>query len=205
MRFYHGACSTTKLKKIDKLTDVLDTGFGANIGSIFNTHWPYFLDNGAFTEDFDEDDWIKALDKVKDKDNEPDFVVLPDSFDNPTETVEMNREYVNECRKRGLSYYVVAQKPMVAWRPIKEALDLDADGVFVGGSWGWKQRKTEKIVELAHKNGLEVHIGMPKDYYWAYLTGADSMDSTNVARNDSFEKISQVEEDIKSQESLGSF
>lgn len=204
MKFYHGNATKPKMKTIRSITTELTHGVELSPGRLYDikNDESWFFDNGAFTEDFNEQVWVESLEKIKRFDNEPDFVVLPDDFDNPHGTVRRAYRYVHEAEKRNLDYYFVAQKAMTAGRAVHEALSLDAEGIFVGGSWDWKHRTTEEIVELAHKNGLKVHIGMPTDYYWAYLTGADSMDSVSIVRNQNWDRLRNLEENIKNQTNI---
>lgn len=199
MRFYHGGLTRPKLQKIRKASSIFTHGYEMTPSRYYDisqgTAW--ILDNGAFTSDFNPPEWISVLEDIEDYDNKPDFVVLPDKFDDPEKTIERSKRWVSEPRKRNLDYYFVAQKPMKPSKVIEKAEELDADGVFVGGSDDWKKKNTAEIVRLAHKKGLEVHIGMPDDYVWAYRTGADSMDSTSIARNRSWERLKEVDEKLR--------
>lgn len=49
---------------------------------------------------------------------------------------------------------------------------------------------------------MKAHIGMPGDYYWAYKTDADSMDSVTVARHEDYERIESLENAIKQQTNI---
>lgn len=199
MRFYHANATQKELEKMREMSSKIKHGIEATPKTCHRRKDKWFLDNGAFTDDFNKESWIKTLDKCKGYDNKPDFVVLPDVFDKPVETIKRNWEYVEEVRKRGLDYYCVAQKPMKPDTAVQLALGLEADGIFVGGSWNWKQKTTSKIVDSAHKHGLKVHIGMPKDYFWAYKTGADSMDSANIVRNQNYKDIKELEDRLRTQ------
>jgi len=203
--FYHANATVKELEKMRQKSCRLKHGIEATPNTCYRRKDKWFLDNGAFTQDFDPEDWINTLDKCKEYKNKPDFVVLPDVFDDPVETIKRNWKYVEEARNRNLNYYSVAQKPMTANTAVQLALSLDADGVFVGGSWNWKQKTTSKIVDFAHKHGLKVHIGMPKDYFWAYQTGANSMDSSNIVRNQNYFLIQRIEDIIRTQSCVFDF
>ena len=200
--FYHGGASRPVLENIREACPSLTHGNGFTPSYYYDREHPYFLDNGAFTSDFNPEKWKEMLDEVLKFDSNPDFVVLPDVFDNPQKTFDRARKYVIEVQKRDMPYYYVAQKPESAFQAIHKAIELGADGVFIGGSWDWKQREAPKIINLAHENGLKAHIGMPNDYYWAYTTGADSMDSVTIGRNEDYNRARNLENKINSQKSL---
>jgi hypothetical protein len=54
------------------------------------------------------------------------------------------------------------------------------DGIFVGGTLGWKLRTGDAWVRFAHARGLPVHVGRvgtARRVGWARRIGADSIDS----------------------------
>lgn len=199
VKFYHGGASRPVLQNIREACPSLVHGNGwapGKKGLVLDRDHPYFLDNGAFTSSFNEEEWIEMLDKVENFDSEPDFVVLPDVFNNPKKTFERAKKYYREVQKRGFDYFYVAQKPEEPFQAVHKAIELDADGVFIGGDWDWKLANSQSIVELGHKYNLRVHIGMPKNYYWAYQTGADSMDSVTCARHEDYNRMRRLEDKI---------
>lgn len=202
MKFYHGGASRPVLKRIREICPSLTHGNGWTPNQFYEREHCYFLDNGAYTSDFNSEEWISMLDEAEGFNSQPDFVVLPDVFNDPKATFERARNHVVEVQKRGFDYYYAAQKPESAGRAVYKAIELGADGVFIGGSWDWKSRTALDIVNFAHENGLKAHIGKPGDYYWGYQTGADSMDSVSVGRNESYNRIRNLENKINSQRSL---
>ena len=200
--FYHGGASNPTLRKIRKACPEIKHGNGWTPNQFYEREHPYFLDNGAFTGDFNSDEWINMLERVAKFKNKPDFVVLPDKLNNPSKTWERSKKYVFEVIKRNLPFYYVAQKPESYFQAVHKAVELDADGVFVGGDWAWKQRESSKIVDYAHDNGLKVHIGMPGNYFFPYIIGADSMDSVSVGRNESYCRVRSLSNMINMQKNV---
>lgn len=200
IKFYHGSASRKKLEKIESICKNFETGIGLLPKKLFNTDYPYFLDNGAYSGNFEETSWRETLDLIDRKHPEPDFVVLPDKFNRPIKTFCRSQKYRWDVKEYDFDYYYVVQKPYRFDRSNKTAIDraieLGAEGVFIGGSWQWKRQNAKEIVELAHKNNLNAHIGMPKNYLWAYNTGADSMDTSNIARNRNYQALKLLEKNI---------
>jgi hypothetical protein len=66
--------------------------------------------------------------------------------------------------------------------------------IFVGGSVDWKWKTVEQWVEFAHSNDKKIHVGrvgtLDKLLYCESL-GVDSVDSSNFARNDSWDVIKE--------------
>jgi len=66
--------------------------------------------------------------------------------------------------------------------------------LFVGGSVEWKWETAKEWVEFAHSKDMQCHIGRVgrlEQLKMAYEYGADSVDSTNFARNESWDIIEQ--------------
>lgn len=199
MKFYHGGANDRVLDNIREECPSLTHGNGwkpGKKGKVLDREHPYFLDNGAFTSAFNEKEWISDLEKMKEFDSEPDFVVLPDVFNDAEATPKRHLKYVDIAKKFGWSYYYVAQPPFQPEKTIRRAVELDADGIFLGGSWNKKSVAGDYIDE-AKAEGLKFHIGMPKDYYWAWTTGADSMDSVTIGRNEDYERVRSLHRRIK--------
>lgn len=64
--------------------------------------------------------------------------------------------------------------------------------IFVGGSVDWKWKTVKQWVEFAHDNDKKIHVGrvgtLDKLLYCESI-GVDSVDSSNFARNDSWDVI----------------
>jgi hypothetical protein len=210
MKFYHGSTSPEFLRKARKVADVFTHGFEFTPKErILSTDEDFFLDNGAFTDDFNQDKWISTMEKFSQRKNEPDFVVLPDTFDDPMATFMKAQKYRWKVSEFEFDYYYAVQKPKRFERDNKTAIhranEISADGIFIGGSWDWKKENASELVDLAHDEGLKAHIGMPKNIFWAWNTGADSLDTTNISRNKDFRTLRAVNSKIKQQSHLVDF
>jgi hypothetical protein len=77
--------------------------------------------------------------------------------------------------------------------------DVAADGIFVGGPWRWKRAHGEEIVRRAHEEGIPVHLGNPgskEGLVWARRAGFDSVDTTSIFQNQTFDWLEALEEDL---------
>lgn len=102
MRIYMGGTTRPKLRKARQLAP----------SHVFGVTWtpsdrrlnqiPFFVDNGAFTSSFDPDEWTSLLDKLEDYSYGPDFVVLPDEYNDAEGTMERHRKWAPEVLDRGL-------------------------------------------------------------------------------------------------------
>ena len=80
-------------------------------------------------------------------------------------------------------------------------------GIFVGGgdNVSWKWRTLPKWVQLAHKNGLKCHagrVGNVRGYMAASAMGVDSVDGSNLMRNERLEEIERFRKIERQQEHL---
>jgi hypothetical protein len=157
---------------------------------------PFFVDNGAFTSSFDPDEWISLLDKVGGYNYGPDFVVLPDVYNDAEGTLKRHREYASEVTKRGLPPAAVIQPGLPVETQTELAARIGAQFAFVGGETRWKRAHGHEIVECAHERGLAVHIGRPdgeNGLPWAYKIGADSADTSTIDQNGYWHYLEKLE------------
>lgn len=196
------------LEKIEKISPSFEHGNGwtpGEEGKLYDRpERAYFMDNGAFTSSFDEAEWIQGLEKMAGFESSPDFVVLPDVFDDPEATWRRHRKYVDIVEAFGFDHYYVAQKGSRPDEVVEKAVRLGCSGIFIGGSWH-KPRILPGFLEAARKEDLLVHIGMPGDLLWAARSGADSMDTVSIARNQSWERLRSLERSLNSQKSMASY
>ena len=159
--------------------------------------WPFFIDNGVWSDSFDRSEWVGLLDTVDDKmDHPPDFVVLPDSFNDAAGTLELHRQHVREVVDRGFRPAPVIQPGMPVSSQIAIADGVGADVVFVGGECRWQRAHGSEIVDEAHSRDMRVHIGNPGSadgLVWAYRTGFDSVDTSSILQNQYFHWLEQLE------------
>lgn len=196
MRLYHGQTSPSAVKRARETAPSHVHGACWVPGYMTPHDWPYFLDNGAFTDGFDEGDWLDLLDEVVDMPYLPDFVVLPDELNDAEATLEQHRRYIHEVQDRGLLPAPVMQPGL----PIQTQLSLhdrlDVRTVFVGGACRWQRAHAAEIIDTAHELGLRVHIGNPgsKQSFVRYARlGVDSMDTTTIVQSDNWDWLEAVE------------
>jgi len=168
---------------------------------------PFFVDNGAFTSSFDPDEWIALLDKLEDYNYGPDFVVLPDEYNDAEGTMARHREWAPEVLDRGLPPAAVIQPGMPVETQVGLADKIGADFVFVGGETRWKRAHGYEIVDEAHARDMAVHIGRPDGedgLPWAYEIGADSADTSSIDQNGYWHYLERLEGATQDHSSGGS-
>lgn len=168
---------------------------------------PWAFDNGAYTAfrkgtKLDERKFVKQYARILDL-SPPDFAVVPDIVGGGFASLQFSLSHVDtmwwECPS-----YLAVQDGMTL-QDVKPILRF-FDGIFVGGtctsntrgnhthlppqkgrSRGWKWDTAAGWIRLAHEHGMKCHIGKVgtwHDIIHAYHLGADSIDSTSWAVND---------------------
>jgi len=197
MRVYMGGTTRNKLRKARQLAP----------SHVFGVTWtpsdrrlnqiPFFVDNGAFTSSFDPDEWTTLLDQLEAYNYGPDFVVLPDVYNDAAGTMERHRKWVSEVTDRSLTPAAVIQPGMAIETQITLADRIGAAFVFVGGETRWKRAHGHEIVQSAHESDLAVHIGRPDGedgLPWAYKIGADSADTSTIDQNGYWHYLERLED-----------
>lgn len=158
---------------------------------------PYFIDNGAFSVGFDRDEWLSLLDDVDEKmPHPPDFVVLPDVYNDAEKTVESHRIHAHDVLDRGFRPGFVLQPGLPVQTQVRLADGLGADTLFVGGECRWQRAHGAEIVKTAHDHGIRVHIGNPGSadgLVWAYRVGFDSVDTSSILQNQYWHWLERLE------------
>jgi hypothetical protein len=214
VKIYLGGASKDDLRKAREIAPSHEYGntWSPNELNVRNERW--IGDNGAYSawlndERWDAKAWKGMLDKayrnVGSGLPEPDFVVLPDKVGDAEATYRRSEKWLSEV-PGGWSYYFAVQDGMRVKHACRFAHDLGAGGVFVGGTKSWKARNAETIVAEAHKQGLKAHIARPmlpkpheafdgnKGLRWCERIGADSVDTTTIARNASWRHLRDLEQ-----------
>lgn len=197
MIIYHGNPNLSDIESAREAAPRFDHRAEYDIESFrLNTGLPYLLDNGAFKCYTDNRPWdatlfIRRLNQIPQKDHDPDFVVLPDVVTDPRSTYRRGREWAPWIDHPTL---YPCQDGVSPERACDIAAELDADGLFIGGTIDWKRENAASFVETGHAAGLHVHIGRPTDFKWAENTGADSIDTTTFVRNQSWHRLRELEE-----------
>jgi hypothetical protein len=138
------------------------------------------------------------LDSVSQFPDDPDFVILPDKFDNWEKTKERAIGWYETVEEYGYEYYLVGQPP-AGKREIEYMADrVNASGIFLGGSSKkWKLETASKI------DSYPVHIGNPglgSNLKYA-MKVADSVDTTSIVVNGYYHHLERLEEET----SLGDY
>lgn len=204
MKIYHGSPSPTKFETAREHAPSYTHGAQWAPQKMTDHDWPYFLDNGAFRahingEPWDVDTFVKRLNELSAMPRPPDFVVLPDVVTDPKATVRRGRIWAQRI-DWPLAFAV--QNGISPERAVDVATELGCTHLFVGGTPEWKRRNAEAFVTASHAAGLKCHIGRPNNLQWAEQTGADSVDTTTIVRNESYSLLDQLEAEQSLQQYL---
>lgn len=191
MKIYHGHASPTDLQSCRDAAPGYEHGVGwSDPDRMVIRDEAFFADNGAYTG-FEPATFIEILDTVSRQPQEPDFIVLPDKLDDWEQTVERHRGWFEVVDDYGYDYYIVGQPPATDNQILSLAFELDASGVFLGGSnTRWKFDIAKKI------DCMPVHIGSPglgPNLIHAARV-ADSIDTTSIVVNDYYHHLEQLEQ-----------
>jgi hypothetical protein len=200
MRLYYTGGSPDNLRKAREHAPSHSHGYGWTPKKMTPHDGHYFVDNGAYTHDFDPDEYRETLDRaLTEMPRSPDFFVLPDVYGAAEATIQRHREWLYN-RKLPVSSgqcmrYWVLQPGM----EIEEqfAAIEGCQGVFVGGPKRWKRAHGAKIVELADEHDLRTHVGNPggaDGLEWAYRCGFNSCDTTSIFQNQYWHYLDRLED-----------
>lgn len=158
-------------------------------------HCRYACDNGVYAayqkkRYWDEDmevDYFRMLDKLP-KEKPPLFVILPDVVADWNATLALAQIYLPLLRDRGLPSAIALQDGC----DFQEAMRLNTEAIFVGGSTEWKLANIENAVRYFKPVGRWVHIGRvntAKRLSLCLRAGVDSCDGTGL--NKHFDRMIQ--------------
>jgi hypothetical protein len=205
MRLYMGDGSTQALAKCREQAPAHAFGrVWTPAARRFGT--PYIVDNGVYQaamsgEEWDADAWHDLLDLVAEHPWPPDFVVLPDAYNDAEATWARHREHVDAVLERDLRPAAVLQPGMDEQTQVRLADELGAGVVFVGGENRWKRAVGDDIVRTAHERELAVHIGnpgLPGGLRWAQRIGADSVDTASIVGSEAYHHLDELESPLSS-------
>lgn len=203
---YHTCASQPDIDRARRLAPSLEHGVGAIPARLSHGDAPWFLDNGAYSGQFDEEEFSEALERAASFDRQPDFVVVPDSPGDPEATRERVDGWTDRILDHGLTAYGVIQPGRLADQFAN--LSSDVEGVLVGGAGGanasqdWRRSPTgvgrpriDLVTDLAHERDLAVHVGRPGANlsWWVHETDIDSFDTASVVRNGYWHRLRRVE------------
>jgi hypothetical protein len=189
MRLYYTGASPDNLRKAREHAPSHSHGFGWTPAKMTPHDAPYFIDNGAYTGDFDADAYYDTLNRaLVEMPSAPDFFVLPDVYGDAAATAERHRDWLYERKLPVGSGEVMRYWVLQPGRPIAEQFDAieGCQGVFVGGPKRWKRAYGAEIAAEAESRGLRSHVGNPggrDGLVWAYRAGFDSCDTTSIFQN----------------------
>jgi len=156
----------------------------------------YAVDNGAYScfvngREWDGDDYERYLSKMLSK-GTPDFIVTPDKVAQGLDSFLFSIVWNKRLREAhpSIKQYLAVQDGMTP-ENVERGISI-WDGIFVGGSLEWKYRTAEAWVVFAHQHGKPCHIGRVGTWdkiVWAMRIGADSIDSSSWALNNSWHHI----------------
>jgi hypothetical protein len=158
---------------------------------------PYYaIDNGAYSAWVNGQEWspepfLRLMEKCWSSGKLPDFVVVPDIVAGGVSSLKRSLDWIPDLRAiGGTAFYLAVQDGMTP-DDIRPVLPL-FDGLFIGGTMEWKLSTGADWVQLAHENGKPCHIGRVGTWpriMWAQNIGADSIDSSSWAQNDSYHHL----------------
>lgn len=135
-------------------------------------------DNGAFSDNFNEEKWWKFL-----KDNAHAagsclFAVAPDVVADAQATLDRSAKWLPKIRALGYPAAFVAQDGQESLEVPWDSFDV----LFIGGSTEWKLGPhARRLVADAKSRGKWVHMGRvnsERRYRYAHSIGCDSVDGT---------------------------
>jgi len=191
---YHGHAMGGMVEKMQEVAPSFR--HGSLFTDQFKHHeYPYLIDNGAFGaykngEEWDQEHFERMLENAANMPTEPDGVILPDVVGYAEETYSRASQWASRIE---YPVYFPVQDGMGADRVAEVITELDAKGIFVGGTMSWKERTTEMWISLADDLGVKCHVARPKHFARTLEMGADSIDTTSIIRDQDFERLRMIE------------
>lgn len=144
---------------------------------------PYALDNGAFSR-WDEAAFLDLIQNcaaqiaVREIQNRPNWVVVPDVVADRSATLDRWHEWAPRLRPYGWPLAFAVQDGMK-----QQDVPADAEVIFVGGSTAWKWATFRDWA----KHNARVHVGRVngyRDLWYCDQAGVESCDGTGWFRGD---------------------
>jgi|TARA_Y100000310_G_scaffold84249_1_gene81033 hypothetical protein len=207
MRIYTGTAFGEKFKKVKEL------GLGIMISTFdlksfrpekYFGEVPCALDNGVFNcyrkgYPFQADLFLKNIAHCYKIGIKLDFIVCPDIMCAGTRSLEYSLMWARGELATAPNLALVVQDGMRV-KDIESDLEPNFTHIFVGGSVEWKWKSVDEWVGFAKDRGLKSHIGQcgQKKYLEkAFEMGVDSVDSSSIVRNKSWEIIEHYQKSMK--------
>jgi len=151
--------------------------------------YPWMLDNGAFSEAWNEDTWRKRLEKLSPYADTCIAAIVPDMILDATATLARWHVYAPEVKALGYKAAFATQNGctvgMVPWD--------EMDVLFIGGSDAHRVRECWPLIAEAKRRSMWVHVGRVNSAKRIQqFCVADSVDGTHLS----------VEPSVRNQEKL---
>jgi|TARA_R100001530_G_scaffold55017_1_gene40469 hypothetical protein len=186
---------------------VKELGLGIMINSFSLKSWPpdkHFkevccaLDNGAFNcyrkgYPFQADVFFDMIKHCYKLGIVLDFIVCPDIMCAGEKSFQYSMEWAKGELLSTPNLALVVQDGMEP-KGIKFDIEDYFTHIFVGGSVDWKWKTAKEWVKFSHDNNMKCHIGQCGQLEFLKLAheyNADSVDSSSIVRNGSWDIINQ--------------
>ena len=201
MKIFTGTCGGEyKLGKVEELK--LGIMVSPSVTKPPNKDFSKFkccLDNGAFRNwqrgyPFMESSFFACMEKCHKVGIDLHFIVCPDIVTGGKDSLAFSMEYARTKLKTAQNLALAVQDGVTPKDVSNEYLG-NFTHIFVGGTREWKWETADEWVKYAHSKDLKCHIGRCGTLdrlEYARDMGADSVDSTNMARNDSWNTIERL-------------
>ena len=190
------------LKRIKMLAEknvgvMLSVGRSArSIKQLVQNKIPVAIDNGAFQfyqrgYPFLSGLFMDLLKQSFINGANPDFIVCPDIVCGGLSSRDFSMEWAT-TKLIGCPKLALVVQDGIEPQDIRTFELRQFSTIFIGGSVDWKWETAKSWVEYAHYNGKKCHIGRcgtAKKIQLALEYGADSIDSTNFIRNNTWDVI----------------
>ena len=199
MRIYTGNSNGKKLDQVKRLDmGVMIASTTSNYTDKVFREVPCALDNGAFQcwkrgYPFMEEYFLKTLDKCYTLGISLDFIVCPDKVAGGLKSLDYSMKWATGRLATCGRLALVVQDGMKPTHLSCKTYQDPFTHIFIGGMPEWKWATAPEWVQFAHQHNKKCHIGQCgtlQNLQYAKEVGADSVDGTNIARND---KRSMVE------------
>jgi hypothetical protein len=194
MKVYHGVPSPSKMERCRESAPSHEHGAEWLPDRMTDHGWPWILDNGVYNGNFHPGAWSDGLSLAQYRmSNAPDFVVLPDVWQDWKATKQRHEIYA-QWVPDDWPIAAVAQPGGSVEDVVRFAVDIGAETLFIGGGREYRLKYADQLVMTAHDYGLRAHIGQPgSSLSWAQDVGADSVDTTSIVRNGYWDRLRKLE------------
>jgi len=153
------------------------------------------VDNGAFAnfskgEPFNDNLFLKNVDRVNKHSLKPLFIVCPDIVAGGLKSIDFSVSWRDKINYDKVAFVVQDGMTEDDVKPVIK----DFQYLFVGGSRMWKWATAESWVKFAHNNKIPCHIGQSGQPWMLRASkrfGADSVDSTSWVVNKTWHIIEE--------------